>query len=140
LLVWRLCQRPGQVDLQSSTVYGLHVTDRALGNLSRSAAETIVRRVAPTATVTEVVVRAGGQLSRVDLENVFQRPQRGHRVRNHPAEPAECAGVTRSGAAEHGDGIGEANQAVDYARMRAQWCGHDISTGAGEPAVEQARG
>jgi hypothetical protein len=54
-----------QVDLQSSTACGLHVTDRLLGDLSRSAAEAIVRRVAPTATVTEVVVRAGGQLSTV---------------------------------------------------------------------------
>jgi hygromycin-B 7''-O-kinase len=41
------------------------VTDRPLCDLSRSAAEAIVRRVAPTATVTELVVRAGGQLSTV---------------------------------------------------------------------------
>lgn len=66
----------------------------------------------------------------------IQRTQRGYRVRNYPAEPAECAGVTRSGAAEDRGGTSEAGQAVDYAWMRAQWCGDDISLGVGEPAVE----
>jgi hygromycin-B 7''-O-kinase len=53
------------VDLRRDAVYGDHVSECPLDGLSRSAVEAIMRRLVPTATVTEVVVRAGGQLSTV---------------------------------------------------------------------------